>query len=109
MDIYWLGCCWGALSTPDYPWCFYKDTRDCGSYKVTSSSGSLEFEDFLSISLSFEGLACGYYDTDVPELVVEVTEYSDDILNVKIIDPQNNRWEVPEDLISRKRKNLKGS
>jgi len=94
------GCCWGALSTGAYPWCFYPDTRNCGQYYLTAFQDLGNGGSLLTLEIASQG--CAFYGEDVATLSIYVFQETDTILHVKIVDPQRQRWEVPEEIIPRK-------
>ena len=51
--------------------------------------------------LQFQGQSCDYYGVDIKTLKVVVSMETKESLHVKIVDPADERWEVPEEIIPR--------
>ncbi|KAK3325139.1 glycoside hydrolase family 31 protein [Apodospora peruviana] len=70
----------------------------CPGYKAsnvkTSPTG-------LTADLKLAGKACNIYGTDLPNLVLQVTYETDNRLHVKILDKDNDVYQVPESVFPR--------
>ncbi|KAL7267980.1 hypothetical protein RUND412_009411, partial [Rhizina undulata] len=69
------------------------DLEKCPGYAVTSvrKSGVA-----LYLKLDLAGEACNVYGTDLETLILEVNYDSENRLHVKIADPGETRYQVPE-------------
>eukprot|EP00276_Gloeochaete_wittrockiana_P018185 CAMPEP_0184341240 /NCGR_PEP_ID=MMETSP1089-20130417/9855_1 /TAXON_ID=38269 ORGANISM="Gloeochaete wittrockiana, Strain SAG46.84" /NCGR_SAMPLE_ID=MMETSP1089 /ASSEMBLY_ACC=CAM_ASM_000445 /LENGTH=975 /DNA_ID=CAMNT_0026669427 /DNA_START=135 /DNA_END=3059 /DNA_ORIENTATION=+ len=92
------GCCWSPVSPNpgNLPYCFYSNPLVLGYKVVQYSTTQTGFQ--LNLSLA-NGTAA--YGTDITPLTVIVTEETDTRVHVKIVDPSNARWEVPQKIIPR--------
>ncbi|XP_048513963.1 lysosomal alpha-glucosidase-like isoform X2 [Athalia rosae] len=95
------GCCWDPVEIPNprrnvnrkrvslgEPPCYYPE--DWPSYEfVNSTKSGNNFSGFLVRKIK------SFYENDLDLIKMETTSLSDDILRVKIHDPENSRYEPP--------------
>ncbi|KAK9880761.1 hypothetical protein WA026_013083 [Henosepilachna vigintioctopunctata] len=84
------GCCWEEANNPSFntPWCFFNQTPGGASYTFKDIK---ETETGMEASLEL-GQASAY-PRDVKLVKMIATYQEDNILNVKFIDPENERYE----------------
>ncbi|KAI8974202.1 alpha-glucosidase [Trametes punicea] len=63
----------------------------------------------LTADLVLGGKACNVFGNDIENLKLEVTYETDDRIHVKITDPSDARYEVPESVLPRPKANLQTS
>eukprot|EP00475_Leptophrys_vorax_P026380 TRINITY_DN3720_c0_g1_i2.p1 TRINITY_DN3720_c0_g1~~TRINITY_DN3720_c0_g1_i2.p1 ORF type:complete len:685 (-),score=109.37 TRINITY_DN3720_c0_g1_i2:759-2813(-) len=92
------GCCWSPASggSGNIPWCFVASNPASG-YSVASVASRSDGLD-LKLTLNAPSGALGG-STDVSSLAVSVTYETADRVRVKIYDPANSRWEIPESML----------
>jgi len=73
-------------------------TDSCPGYKATNIKTT---SNGLTANLKLAGRACNAYGKDLENLVLEVTYESDNRLHVKIQDPENDVYQVPESVFPR--------
>ncbi|CCA73687.1 related to alpha-glucosidase b [Serendipita indica DSM 11827] len=73
------------------------DTQ-CPGYNATNVSN---IRNGFKADLVLAGNACNVYGTDIPKLSLTVTYETDNRIHMKIIDPANSRYEVPESVFPR--------
>ncbi|KAK9762529.1 hypothetical protein K7432_011651 [Basidiobolus ranarum] len=107
-DCGWIGikesecrqrnCCWNPNNDSSLAkYCFYKRPV-CNGYRVVNSVSSVRG---FTANLKLNEPGCQLYGNDVKELTVQVTYETKQRLHIKIIDRQQQRYEVPENAIPR--------
>ncbi|XP_072820413.1 maltase-glucoamylase isoform X1 [Vicugna pacos] len=84
------GCVWEESSSPGVPFCYFiNDLYSVGDIKYDSHGAT------AVISLKSSPYAYTLPSTPVSSLRLDVTYHKDNMLQFKIYDPDNNRYEVP--------------
>lgn len=109
-ECYKRNCCWEPVKQhhgSQIPWCFRKSENLNNHYVVESiESGNNDNINYdgdtnvcLTIKLTLQNkiLKSGVYGFDIPNLNVVVMYESESILRVKIIDRDQERWEIPQE------------
>ncbi|KAF8545189.1 hypothetical protein BDD12DRAFT_812334 [Trichophaea hybrida] len=73
-------------------------TDKCKGY---TAQNVLKHDSGLTADLKLIGAGCGLYGKDLPGLRLEVNYETDERLHVKVLDPKNKRYEVPEFILPR--------
>ncbi|RHZ75901.1 hypothetical protein Glove_208g170 [Diversispora epigaea] len=91
-----LNCCWNPRKDViGAKYCYFRK-KSCDGYKVIKSQKS---DRRLIIDLELIGEGCNNYGLD-PKFLKLLVEYQTiDRLRVKIFDPVNSRYEIPEDVV----------
>lgn len=90
------GCIWEESSVASIPWCYYPD-----DYGYTVDNEQIT-ADGIVVDLSLPSRAVQRYraiSTPINKLRLQVTYHKNDMLQFKIFDPNNKRYEVPVPLI----------
>ncbi|CAG8729844.1 13351_t:CDS:2, partial [Cetraspora pellucida] len=91
-----LNCCWDPKEDAiGVNYCFYR-RRPCNGYKVINSKTT---ERYLSGDLELRGPGCGNYGPDKEKLKFFVEHQTANRLHLKIFDPIESRYEIPEDIV----------
>mmetsp|Transcript_21605 Transcript_21605/g.22362 ORF Transcript_21605/g.22362 Transcript_21605/m.22362 type:complete len:969 (+) Transcript_21605:105-3011(+) len=93
------GCCWvPAEQYSSTPWCFYDGVAQTNQYSLSSmTSTSTGFEGTLNLI----GEGDNIYGTSIKTLKLEVLFENENYARIKITDPANKRWEVPDNVVHR--------
>ncbi|XP_077637215.1 maltase-glucoamylase [Crocuta crocuta] len=84
------GCAWEVSSSPGVPFCYFvNDLYSVGDIQYDSHGAT------ATISLKSSFYASALPSVPVTSLHVQVTYHKNDMLQFKIYDPNNNRYEVP--------------
>nr|XP_023423179.1 uncharacterized protein LOC100714419 [Cavia porcellus] len=84
------GCVWEESSTTGVPFCYFvTDLYSVSNVQYDSQGASAD------ISLKSSSYANAFPSTPVSPLRLQVTYHKDEMLQFKIYDPNNNRYEVP--------------
>ncbi|XP_023568521.1 maltase-glucoamylase, intestinal [Octodon degus] len=84
------GCVWEESSSPGVPYCYFvNDLYSVSNIQYASHGASAD------ISLKSSLYTSAFPSTPVSPLRLQVTYHKDDMLQFKIYDPNNNRYEVP--------------
>ncbi len=92
------GCCWqptsqGASEQPgDTPWCFYK-VGPLPTYSITSATQN--GQSGWSFILTVDDTSSG----SISPLQCDVSYDTADRIHLKVYDPNNVRWEIPQDVL----------
>ena len=89
------GCCWDPVSPNpnNEPYCYHKPTQ----YKVTANSKTT-----AGFELDLDLVRGAYrYGGDISPLKVEVVEETNDRVHIRIVDPNETRYEVPDEAFPR--------
>eukprot|EP00475_Leptophrys_vorax_P036702 TRINITY_DN6246_c0_g1_i1.p1 TRINITY_DN6246_c0_g1~~TRINITY_DN6246_c0_g1_i1.p1 ORF type:complete len:932 (-),score=235.95 TRINITY_DN6246_c0_g1_i1:106-2901(-) len=89
-------CCWSPTQVSGAPWCFF--SNGAGSTNNYNVAGVSQKENGLLLDLKL-GQGTAAYGADVQDLSVDVTFETADRIHVKITDPNNKRYEVPESVL----------
>ncbi|RPA99054.1 hypothetical protein L873DRAFT_971332 [Choiromyces venosus 120613-1] len=82
------------------------DVNSCPGYKVTNIK---ETGSGLTAELQLAGTACNIYGKDLASLKLQVTYDSKSRIHVKITDPEEKRYQVPEEVFPRPNSKATGS
>ncbi|ORX93495.1 hypothetical protein K493DRAFT_148432, partial [Basidiobolus meristosporus CBS 931.73] len=107
-DCGWIGinegecksrnCCWNPNNdSNEAKYCFYKRPV-CNGYRVVNS---VSFVRGFSADLKLNEPGCQLYGKDIKELTVQVSFETKRRLRIKIIDREQQRYEVPESVLPR--------
>ncbi|XP_003791606.1 maltase-glucoamylase, intestinal [Otolemur garnettii] len=84
------GCVWEASSSPGVPYCYFvNDLYSVGDIQYNSHGATAD------ISLKSSPYTNAFPSTPVNSLRLQVTYHKNEMLQFKIYDPNNNRYEVP--------------
>uniref|UniRef100_A0A667IGG8 Maltase-glucoamylase n=2 Tax=Lynx canadensis TaxID=61383 RepID=A0A667IGG8_LYNCA len=84
------GCAWEAPSSPEVPFCYFvNDLYSVGDIQYDSRGAT------ATVSLKSSLYASALPSVPVTSLRVQVTYHKNDMVQFKIYDPNNNRYEVP--------------
>lgn len=84
------GCAWEAPSSPGVPFCYFvNDLYSVGDIQYDSRGAT------ATVSLKSSLYASALPSVPVTSLRVQVTYHKNDMVQFKIYDPNNNRYEVP--------------
>ncbi|CAG8606975.1 13228_t:CDS:2 [Funneliformis caledonium] len=92
-----LNCCWNPTDVIGGNYCYYK-SQPCKGYKVVN----VEYRGngrVLIADLELNGIGCGLYGHDSRHLKFLVEYETAERLHVKIYDPKEWRFEVPEEIV----------
>ncbi|KAG0641407.1 glycosyl hydrolases family 31-domain-containing protein [Tuber brumale] len=82
------------------------DANSCPGYKATNIK---ETDSGLTAELQLAGTACNIYGKDLANLKLQVTYDSKSRIQVKIADPEEKRYQVPEEVFPRPDSRANGS
>uniref|UniRef100_A0A8C5Q0B1 alpha-glucosidase n=1 Tax=Leptobrachium leishanense TaxID=445787 RepID=A0A8C5Q0B1_9ANUR len=87
-----LGCIWQASSTPNVPWCYYPSNHGytVSNVQATDTGIVVDINKGAMVTARF-----GERSTPIDHVRVEVTYHENHMLQFKIYDPNNKRYEVP--------------
>ncbi|KAL4647067.1 sucrase-isomaltase, intestinal [Arapaima gigas] len=85
------GCTWSPSKSPRVPWCFYRDDHGYNVLDLTEDDAGLRF----TIQQNAKRRSQRPESPDIATLRVEVKYHSAHMLQFKIYDPANKRYEVP--------------
>ncbi|RIA84494.1 glycosyl hydrolases family 31 protein [Glomus cerebriforme] len=92
-----LNCCWNPTDVIGGNYCYYK-TQPCKGYKVVNTK-KRNNDRVLIADLELNGIGCGLYGHDSKHLKLLVEYETEDRLHVKIYDPKERRFEIPEEIV----------
>ena len=100
------GCCWQqSYTNHGVPWCYYTGGDSVAGYDLKSmATTQTGFSGRLSLR-STNGVKA--YGPDITDLALNVVFHTEDVVQVKITDAKNARWEVPESILPRPQPSLK--
>nr|XP_046169636.1 maltase-glucoamylase, intestinal [Oncorhynchus gorbuscha]XP_046169637.1 maltase-glucoamylase, intestinal [Oncorhynchus gorbuscha]XP_046169639.1 maltase-glucoamylase, intestinal [Oncorhynchus gorbuscha]XP_046169640.1 maltase-glucoamylase, intestinal [Oncorhynchus gorbuscha] len=86
------GCIWGTSTTEGVPWCYYPEDYGYTATTVIEQPSGWSFDITRNAGLRSSGRP---ESPDINSLRVEIKYHSADLLQFKIYDPTNKRFEVP--------------
>nr|XP_029503657.1 maltase-glucoamylase, intestinal-like [Oncorhynchus nerka] len=86
------GCIWGTSPTEGVPWCYYPEDYGYTATTVIEQPSGWSFDIMRNAGLRSSGRP---ESPDINSLRVEIKYHSADLLQFKIYDPTNKRFEVP--------------
>lgn len=93
------GCCWSpAGENSAAPWCFYDGVAQTTQYSLSGMKATATgFEGTLNLI----GNGDSVYGESIKTLKLQVLFESESYARIKITDPANERWEVPQSIVPR--------
>ncbi|CAL8345363.1 unnamed protein product, partial [Arctogadus glacialis] len=86
------GCLWEPTSRSGAPWCFYPEDYGYSATVINEADSGMTFDITRNVKYGSSGLPGS---PDIDQLRVEVRYHSEHMLQFKIWDPSNKRYEVP--------------
>uniref|UniRef100_A0A674BN20 Maltase n=1 Tax=Salmo trutta TaxID=8032 RepID=A0A674BN20_SALTR len=86
------GCIWGTSTNEGVPWCYYPEDYGYTATTVIEQPSGWSFDITRNAGLRSSGRP---ESPDINSLRVEIKYHSADLLQFKIFDPTNKRFEVP--------------
>jgi alpha-glucosidase (family GH31 glycosyl hydrolase) len=95
------GCCWQQSHTnQNVPWCYHAGSQSPPGYELLpESTTSTEHGFHATLQLRSTGLSA--LGPDIQRLRLDVVYLTTEVVQVKLTDADQARWEVPESVLSR--------